>query len=241
MGVPQGFGGAPEQRGCPRGALGCRFPPKAIGVLRGAGVPQGYGGAGGVPRVIAQLGMAKPGQEGRGVLIYGGPPQQPPTGGKVALQCPCAPPQTAVPTPALSMGKLRHGALPCLHPTSLPTRTPMAPGGCCSPGGAAAPGGASKRSLVSSGCQGTQWRPPAGDPQGSSLQGGRYPLGAPRCHLLLGGLGHPGGRRVAGGLRAVPSPGEGILGGGWRRVPSDCHFPFTLEEGFATSLPPRAA
>lgn len=185
--------------------------------------------------------MAQPGQEGRGVLIYGGPPQQPPTGGKAAPQCPCAPPQTAVPTPALSMGKLRHGALPCLHPTSLPTRTPHGPGGpLLSRGGCSTWGGLEGEprihwvpgDTVATPC----WRSP-----GYITAGGVIPPGCTPVSPAAGWPGTPWGQEGGRGAAGCPQPRGRHLGGGWRRVPSDCHFPFTLEEGFATSLPPRAA
>lgn len=57
------------------------------------------------------------------------------------------------------------------------------------------------------------------------------------CRVAWDTLGQEDGGGAAG---FPPAPGKASWGERGR-VPSGCHFPFTLGEGFATLLPPRAA
>lgn len=112
IGVPQGFAGAPEGQGCPGGALGCRFPLKAIGVLRGVRVPQGYG----VPRVCgagmgawlclaARLGLAwQTGWEGHGGPVWGAFPAAPPNRKQAVPAVSLHPPKPQRPPPLYQWG-----------------------------------------------------------------------------------------------------------------------------------------
>lgn len=103
-GCPKGLG-CSRGRESPEGTRGCRLPPKAIGVLRGLGLPQDYGGARGGPLSLWGWcgGTASPGgahwlvtarhsQGGRDTgLCSGGSPAAPCKRSKPAPQCPCAP------------------------------------------------------------------------------------------------------------------------------------------------------
>lgn len=111
-------------------ALVCRFPLKAIEVLRATAFAKSVGLAQGHNSVC---GMAQPGQEGHGGIPHSNPQQS----GSQLCSPPVHPPNADT-TLALSMGELRHRALHCHHPLATALES------FCSPGGTAAHRGALK-------------------------------------------------------------------------------------------------
>lgn len=158
--------------------------PEGNGVLGGTRVPQGYGGAGAACRA--------------GTGAHGSPwPGTARTGRHEAPLCGASQPRSApepqsIPEPpsALSIGKLRHGALPHLRLMACPPPSP-APGGFRCPGGAAAPleGGLQGDSSIRWGLGDTVETPAGGTPLSLAAE---WP-------------GTSWGRRVAGGC-GLPLP-----------------------------------
>lgn len=218
-------GGCPRVQVSPKGNRGAQRSQGAPG-LRGPPSLRGWYGGMALPGSTARLGLADR-VGGTWGSTLGGIPRSTP---QQEASCPRSvptPPKAPAPTPALSMGKLRHGALPCLCPPN-----PHGLGGPPPSGGGG--GGSSGRprrgALHLLGARRQIGDPWLETPGVHHYRGGDAPLGMSQCHLLPSGLGHPGARGW-GGAAGSPGPwgrhpggaGEGSLlaatsPSGWEKV-----------------------
>lgn len=200
-------GGCPRVQVSPKGNRGAQRSQGAPG-LRGPPSLRGWYGGMALPGSTARLGLADR-VGGTWGSTLGGIPRSTP---QQEASCPRSvptPPKAPAPTPALSMGKLRHGALPCLCPPNPHGLGGPPPSGG---GGVALRGGLEEEPCIYWG-PGDKLGTPGWRPLGCITTGGAmHPWVCPSvtcCQVAWDTLGQEGG----GGLRAPQGPGEGILGG----------------------------